>query len=427
MKTKIITKVKEGSNRVLMAITALVAMLAFVPSSVVLAWGPERTTYTMEKPSDHVTFNSITDNASIGDERNFVRVREANTENHYVDNLEIAPGKEYEVYIAYHNNAAENLNKSENGGKGIALGAKVSTQFPTEVTPEKQGVITATITAENADPKSVWDEAFVTTKSNSVLLRYKPASAKIHNQWDTNGKVLPQNLFEETGTYLGMNKLDGVLNGCFQFSGYITYTLIAENAEARVDKTVSVDGETFYENVEAKPGDIVTFKVDFRNGGTKDLTNVGFRDTFPDGLELVEGTTIIYDNAHANGEKLTDLINKNGYNLGKYGQGTYATIYYKAKVRDDAVCSKGLVNNILVSHDNGEVSDGATVNVKCEEGATGGENPSSGTTGSEGTTPGSLPNTGPGEVALALIILAVIGVLGVYWGRSYVAVKKAGK
>ena len=34
----------------------------------VMAWGPERPTYTNEKPADHAVFNSITNNAAVGDE-----------------------------------------------------------------------------------------------------------------------------------------------------------------------------------------------------------------------------------------------------------------------------------------------------------------------------------------------------------------------
>ena len=60
------------------AITAVI--LALIGVSAANAWGPERTTFTMDKPASYVTFDSITDNQSsesvgIGDERNFVRVR----------------------------------------------------------------------------------------------------------------------------------------------------------------------------------------------------------------------------------------------------------------------------------------------------------------------------------------------------------------
>ena len=86
------------------AVAAVVAT-ALVPSASTWAWGPERTTFTMEHPANYVTFNSITNNNRLGDERNFVRVGEANSTDPYTDEVKVVPGKTYEVYIYYHNNA----------------------------------------------------------------------------------------------------------------------------------------------------------------------------------------------------------------------------------------------------------------------------------------------------------------------------------
>ncbi len=36
-------------------------LLATVGAAVTFAWGPDRPTYTMAQPADHVTFNSITE------------------------------------------------------------------------------------------------------------------------------------------------------------------------------------------------------------------------------------------------------------------------------------------------------------------------------------------------------------------------------
>lgn len=91
------------------ALVAMIAAAVIVPA-VLFAWGPERQTYTVEKPADHVTFNSITNNPSIGDERNFVGIREAGTNNLWSDNMTVQNGKEYTVRMYVHNNAAENLN-----------------------------------------------------------------------------------------------------------------------------------------------------------------------------------------------------------------------------------------------------------------------------------------------------------------------------
>ena len=276
---------KNKIVRVLMA--TLMLMGAAVPSSV-FAWGPERTTYTLKNPSDHVQFNSITDNPILGDERNFVRVRETGVGT-YTDEVEIVAGKEYEVYIGYHNNAASNLNDS---GKGIALGAKVAAQFPTKVTSSQKGTISAIISAPNAEPTEVWDEAYFTTKASELSLRFVDGSAILHNDGKANGTVMGTQMFDPEGTYIGYNQLDGFLPGCYEFSGYIVYKLAAEGVGSQVQKTVSTDGANFAETVDVKRGDEVTFEVKFKNTGTKDLTNVTFRDQLPGGMSLVSGRLI---------------------------------------------------------------------------------------------------------------------------------------
>lgn len=402
--------VKIGS-----VVAALVTTL--VPAQV-WAWGPERTTYTMEAPADHVQFNSITNNPVLGDERNFVRVAEAGANGSFIDEVEIVPGKEYEVYIGYHNNAASNLNSS---GVGIARGAKVAAQFPTKVTAGQRGTVSAIISAENANPKEVWDEAYLSTQANEVFLRYKEGSAKIYNSWGTNGWVMGTQMFDSTGTYLGLNELDGLLPGCAEYSGHIIYTLVAEGVGATVNKTASLDGQNFSEEVVAKKGDEVTFQVEFKNTGTKDLTNVTFRDQLPEGMSLVKGTTYLYDNAHPDGVQLQDdLIASNGYDTGLYGPGAGARLVYKAKVDDNANCG-GLTNTASVNHDNGELSDGATVRVSdaercCDTNKDG--------VFEESCTPDHLPSTGPGEIAAAVVVVLGLGTVGVYWISSKKALKK---
>lgn len=402
MKTKTTTKPKI--NKLVLPALAILSIASFLPAYTTLAWGPERPVYTMKVPAAKPTMNSITDNPVLGDERNFVRVAEKGASGTFVDEIQIQPGKEYEVYIGYHNNAASNLNSS---GVGIAQQVRLSAQFPTKVSPSQRGTVSAIISAENTDPKEVWDEAYLTALEE-VTLRYKEGSAKIYNSFATNGAVLSESMFSETGTYLGVNKLDGWLPGCAEFSGRVIYTLVAEEPAAKISKTVSLDGKTFTENVNAKVGDEVTFKVVFENTGNTNLTNVTFHDKFPTGLSLVTGSTYLYNNTHPNGELLTDLIDKNGYNTGLYGPNTKATLTYKAKVTENINKNNDCtaVNTMYVDHDGGEISDGATIilDEKC--------------------LPSELPQTGPGEIAIAITAILCIGIGGTYWYRSRQAVKK---
>ena len=240
-------------RRMTVAGLAALAITFLAPWATTFAYGPARDTYTNEVPADHVTFNSITNNVALGDERNFVRIREADSGNKYGDEVKVVPGKEYEVYIYYHNNAASNLNAS---GKGIANNVRITTNFDSAVNSSKKATITAFINATDATPTRIWDEAYMTTDSTAdIVLRYVNASATIHNAGSTNGMKLSTDLFGDDtkgeGQYIGVNKLDGRLPGCAEYSGYITYRLRAEQVGAKVTKTVSLDGVNFFENVTA--------------------------------------------------------------------------------------------------------------------------------------------------------------------------------
>lgn len=410
--------------------TLILTGLAFLLSTMdVSAYGPERATFTMAKPADYVTFNSITDNPVLGDERNFVRIAEDGAGVAYQDEITLEPGKTYELYIGYHNNAKSSLNQS---GKGIARGAMVSVQYPTTVSPSKDETISSIISATNANPTEVWDS--VTVKSNTdVVLNYVVGSAKIYNDWGTNGSVLSTDIFSEEGTYLGLNELNGLLPGCAEYSGHILIKFKANKTDASITKTASVDGTNFSKEVKARPGDEVTFKVDFINSGTTDLSNVTFHDEFPEGLELVPGTTTIKYSTESEPRALTDLIATNGYNTGVYGAGTGATLIYKARVTKEQDYCGRLVNKIFVDHNNGEKTDSATVVVEgegCEpvpEDCT--TNPDlpgckkDCTTNPELPECQTIPDTGPVEIVLAIIIVLGLCGAGFYFWRTHKKVK----
>jgi hypothetical protein len=216
---------------------ALIASLLL--SVAAFAGGPaNRTTYTSANPADEVVFNAITDNPEHGDERNFVLIREAGVGS-YVNEIQLASGKRYEVYSYFHNNAKSRLNTEANGGVGIARNVRMYTQVPSVVKPGEKGKISTTIKADNANPLEVWDEAYVTT-TETVALKYVRASAIIHSGGAINGAVLSENLFNSTGTFLGWSELNGILPGCADYAGYVIYQLEAV-AEEKPDNPDTPD------------------------------------------------------------------------------------------------------------------------------------------------------------------------------------------
>lgn len=427
---------------IVLVLVATVATTILLSSGSTLAWGPERPTYTNAKPADYATFNSITDNASVGDERNFVRIREVGTQS-WTDEIEVVPGKEYEVYIYYHNDAASDTNAE---GYGMATNTHMSSAYPAVVNTSERGMVSGIIAwsyvtpsdPNNAKTGKVWDEAYVTTQTDGTILRYKTGTAIIHNDGQANGSVLPTGLFTEDGTPIGFNKLAGTIPGCAEYSGYVTYTLIAENTESTLDKQVSVDGQNWFDSVTVRPGDFVTYKVAFKNIGNTNFTNAIFTDTHDADLLLRAGSTKFYNVDHQDGLTIDDIIDISGYNAGDVRAGALVQFVYQMQVRNDnSLCGKTLNNTMLVKYNTtpDQKSDTTSVKVSCDETPTvedctvnpnlpGCDTPKEDCT-TNPNLPGCnrIPDTGPAEIVLAIIIILGICGGGFYYWRTHRTLK----
>ena len=424
------------TKSILAAVTTVIAAsLSFATAS---AWGPtDRPTYTNESPADYATFNSIINNSAVQDERNFVRVREAGTDNTYVDELEVIPGKEYEVYIYYHNDAGSNTNSS---GFGIATDVRVSSAYPTLINPGERGMISGIINwsyvmpgdPDNARNGTVWDEAYLTTNSPDTVLRYKTGTAVIHNSGKASGSVLSDALFTEAGTYIGFNKLTGVLPGCAEYSGYITYTLVAELTSSELTKEISTDGANWKNSATVDAGDYVTYRVTFKNTGNTTMTNVIFKDAHSSDLVLRSGSTKVFTNDNTSGQQIDDIIDLSGYNVGTVAPGELVQIIYQAQVnRDLKDCTSALSNKISVEYNGAVQQESATnVSVVCEEEVEDIVNPPCELDPTlpgcvkypETTTDEDLPDqivsTGPLEIVMAVVIVLGIAGGGFYLYRT---------
>lgn len=230
-------KINLKRSGLLVAILAMLA-LPLGGASTVLAWGPERPTYKMDAPADHATFNSITDNSLMGDERDFVRIVEKGTENEYSSDLTIEPGKQYQVYIYYHNDASETLNTMAHQQVGVAKEVRMISDFPDKLAKNERGAVIGKITSTSTSPEAVWDEAYITAKE-ALTLHYVEGSAKIYNYWHQDGKLLSTKLFSPDGTYIGTSEMNGIVFGCDRFSGSVRYTI-----QAVADPTATPDEPT---------------------------------------------------------------------------------------------------------------------------------------------------------------------------------------
>lgn len=444
---------KTNAKTALMSLAAVASLgtLALANGSA-SAWGPERPTFTMEVPATYPVFNSITDAPTFGDERDFVRVGQINADvTELTNEVEIIPGRQYLVYIYFHNNAASNFNSAEQGRKGIAKVTRMSSSFTKIVTPEEKGTITGTITADNSDPLSVWDEAYFTTKSKKVVLKYVEGSAKMHNSWGTNGQVMPTNLFTEEGTLLGLNAFNGVIPGCEEYHGVVTYVLQADELSGSIEKSVSKDGKTFTNALtDVEKGDELTFKLTVKNTGDLALGHAVIKDSLPQGLAIVPGSVEYWANNSTVKDHLSDNLVNGGYVFGTIGTGNTLYFTYRATVKDNIDCNGvTLTNTATLIYDSEQTSGDsstATATVTTDNTCKPDE-PETPVTPDEPTTPtdpeplpdpeptpepepgtpDEIVNTGPLEITLAVII--VLGILagGFYFWRTRHALKSVEK
>ncbi|MBP6038209.1 MAG: DUF11 domain-containing protein [Candidatus Saccharimonas sp.] len=365
------------SKRTYAGIAVAVAAVA-IPAGL-YAWGPaNRVTFTMAKPADYVTFNSITDNQTYGDERNFVQVRNLTDNTQYGDNTSLIPGKEYEVRAYYHNNASTSLNDAAHNYAGIATGAFMRTEMPATVAAGANARITSYVGATNAKHldaagtnlgNQVWDEAFGKNSTNAAIaLNYIAGSAKVSSNGAVNGQSLADSIFT-TGAPLGYSALDGKIPGCLQYSGYVTYRFKVNQPNFTVSKMVRAENATDYsETITAKAGDTVVYRIEYKNTGTTTQNNVVIRDQLPAGMTYVPGSTYLASSA-SNGQyvqQTAETVTQQGINIGNYLPGGNAFVKFSAKVtsQDKLACGMNtLTNTGAADTANGSKSDTAVVTV----------------------------------------------------------------
>ena len=402
-------------RRLTVAALIAAAITAIVPIASVSAangtnWGPSRKTYTMKNPANEPTFNSITDNNIVGNETNFVRVAESGSKTAYADSIKVVPGKEYVVWIFYHNDAKSSLNES---GKGIARGVRVTTGLTSwTVNSSKPVKISGVISATNTNPLEVWDEAILTTDSQKdVVLKYVEGSAKYTNS--KMGTVALSNNIINSAVTLGYEKLDGKIPGCYQYDGQVTIQVkIHKSVTAKLAKTVRLKGaKGWNESVEAKIGDEVEFQIEYVNLTSAQVNNVMIRDVLPTNLEYVKDSTVLYNSNYQNGTKVVEnTLTTSGINIGSYGVNGNAYVRFTAKVVNKSLAcgNNQLVNWASSTVDSKVTKDDASVMVKrdddkCHEQPTPPTPP----------TPPVIPQTGATEVtAIALGAGSVVTVAG---------------
>lgn len=338
------------------ALVAVAAAAIIVPATL-FAWGPDRPTYTINNPADHITFNSITDNPNIGDERNFVGIRENGTNGTWSDNMTVQPGKEYVVRVYVHNNAATSLNL-------VAENVTAKVNLPTNTAKSLQ--VNGFINSTNASPQEVYDHA-IFSSDKDFNLAYQAGTLKFYNNASgPNGFTIPESVFTSAGAKLGYDKMDGKIPGCFQYAGFLTFIVKPQFApqpttDFSINKLVRKDGvgATFAESTNVMPGDTVNYRIEVKNTGDTAISNVIVKDKLPTGMTLIPGTVKVFNANNAGGAYIQDgdKIVTTGVNIGHYSAGSNAFVIFNAKVATNAqlpVCGNNKLTNIASAQPEGQ-------------------------------------------------------------------------
>jgi uncharacterized repeat protein (TIGR01451 family) len=350
-------------------IAAIIAAVAVVPATI-FAWGPDRPTYTVANPAQEVTFNSITDNPNYGDERNFVTVKDPATGN-FTDKVTVEPGKEYEVRVLVHNNAADTLNLKA-----------VNTTLKTAISPNvaKKNAITGYVSADNANPAKIHDDVYFESDKN-FNLAYVDGTARVYNSGYAaggEGKAVSSSLFTQQGFKLGYAaEGDGIIPGCFKYINYVYFKVkpqFEQTADFAVQKKVSkADKNEWKDTMSVTAGETVDYRIEYKNTGEVQQNNVVVKDKLPANVSYVAGTTKLYNAQNPNGKVLTDEVTTDkGVNIGSHSKGANSFVVFKAKIAEAAKLTCGmnkLVNTARVITDYGVKEDvvDVTVEKKCEE------------------------------------------------------------
>lgn len=95
---------------------------------------------------------------------------------------------------------------------------------------------------------------------------------------------------------------------------------------------------TWRKSVNARVGDKVEFRIEYRNTSDESQTGVVIRDVLPSNLQYTMDSGVIKNSNPPNGAHITNdtgSIVTNGTKIGSYGAGANAYIYFTAEVVDE--------------------------------------------------------------------------------------------
>ena len=185
--------------------------------------------YSINDDIKKPTFNSVIDHPVLGDERQFVYIRQGG-EKEWHRSMKLVSGKQYEIKVNFRNDADPKYNYSSFNRQGIAVHVKMSIDVPSYISATDHSRIKVRITWKN--DCYCEDSVIIESDDNkSKKIEYVIGQEKIHSKWKTDNSVLPSTLFSFDGTFIGLTSLNGAIPGGDEYSGYVNFYIDVDKEE----------------------------------------------------------------------------------------------------------------------------------------------------------------------------------------------------
>lgn len=300
---------------------------------------PSYTAADVEKGilDDQVVLNSLSDSA-YGNEKIFVSAElvDGNGKWNYRQ-VTVEDGQVYTLRVRVANNGGQTATGTR---VAISLPADTATQIP----------VYGYIFASNAAPSMCWDGIMFTSKKPFRLEYVYGASTLESASLNTVplGDEIVTKAASENGVAVGCTELDGQVPGGEELFATIQIRVIASETNTQStlgepdfitrDAKVRLEGETDWsKSISANPGDLVEFQFHYKNTSTETQQDVGARVTLPEGMELVPGSTKLFNASYQDGANVEqDDVASNGIIIGNYGADADAYVRCTVRITDTA-------------------------------------------------------------------------------------------
>lgn len=170
-------------------------------------------------------FNSVIDHPLLGDEREFVHIRKVGDEK-WRRKIVLEKGEQYQVEIVFRNDGKPKYNSSEYRYATIATGTRVSVDVPRWIYHRTEELIVRvnwTDSNQNNRREIIDAVEVFASGEKSLKLSIVVGQSVILSRWEANESIMPSNLFRFSGTFIGLNELNGIIPAGDDYMGYVRF------------------------------------------------------------------------------------------------------------------------------------------------------------------------------------------------------------